>query len=98
LAGGAAPRVVLEKPDIHTYQWMAGSDSLVALVRGLKDGDLWHVPLTGTIRKLDIDAQSWIEFRVSPDGRQVAAAAQVGDTGDQVWALENFLPASSRNR
>ena len=68
--------------------------------------ELWLVPVTGGgPRKLDIDPGVWMEdatgggdsgFSVSPDGRSVAF--QMGKTGAEVWALENFLPAPKAKR
>jgi hypothetical protein len=31
-------------------------------------------------------------FRISPDGRQIAFVAATGGTGQEIWAIENFLP------
>ncbi len=33
-------------------------------------------------------------FSVSPDGRSIAF--QVGKSADEVWALENFLPTTTK--
>lgn len=62
--------------------------------KGLPGGatELWQVPLSGTPRKLDIDATRWSSFHVSADGKQIAFVSQAGESGNQVWALENLLP------
>jgi hypothetical protein len=64
--------------------------------------ELWLVPVAGgPQRRLDIDPDLWLEgssggrdsgFSLSPDGRSIAF--QTGITAAEVWALENFLPAS----
>lgn len=83
---------------IH-WQWMADSQGLVVR-KGGPGGDgsapveLWHLPLNGPPRKLDVDARQWGEgFSIHPDGHQIAFAAQAGAPGDEVWALERFLPS-----
>jgi hypothetical protein len=54
----------------------------------------------GRPRKLDIDPEIWLNgsvkpenetFSLSPDGHRIAF--QMGKVVNEVWALENFLPA-----
>jgi hypothetical protein len=63
---------------------------------------LWLVPIDGTApRRLDIDAAVFTKdgggldsgFSLSRDGRQIAFLS--GKSVAEVWALENFLPAST---
>ena len=58
--------------------------------------ELWLVPINGAAaRKLDIDVSDWGagsgNIRLHPNGRQIAFFA--GKRSEEVWALENFLPA-----
>ncbi len=78
-------------------------DSRAVIVANVGDPDaerngLWLVPIdAGKPRKLDIDIHNWIlhvgGFRLAPDGRQIAFVGAAGKTGQEIWALENFLPA-----
>jgi hypothetical protein len=51
----------------------------------------------GPARKLDITTDQWAAagglagFRVSPDAHQITWVS--GKKQDEIWALENFLPA-----
>jgi Tol biopolymer transport system component len=65
--------------------------------------ELWLAPISGgQPRKLDIDPDVWLKgsvpqtgqlgFTLSPDGRNIAV--YTGTTVSEVWALENFLPAT----
>ena len=61
--------------------------------------EMWLVPVDGgQPRKLDIDANNWIlpggGFQLHPDGRRIAFIADdAAQSGPEVWALENVLPA-----
>lgn len=73
--------------------WTA--DSRAVLV--VKVNKLLEVPIDGRQpRELDIDVSAWLTgegFRLSPDGRHIAFVGNAGETGSEIWALENFLPA-----
>ena len=80
-------------------EWTRDSRSLVVIKTAAADRtnmELWHVPIDGTARKLDVDLSLWVggSYRVSPDGRQIVYVAATGRTGEEIWALENFLPTS----
>lgn len=87
------------------WQWTPDSSAVIAMMNPFSRSDrgLWQVPVTGGgPRKLDIDPGIWMEdsrgggdrgFSVSPDGRSIAF--QIGRSGAEVWALENFLPNTS---
>ncbi|MDA2929196.1 tetratricopeptide repeat protein [Acidobacteria bacterium AH-259-O06] len=55
--------------------------------------ELWLVPIgDGEARKLHIDVDDWNGgIRLHPNGQQIAFFA--GKQSQEVWALENFLPA-----
>jgi Tol biopolymer transport system component len=68
--------------------------------------ELWLVSIAGDKpRKLDIDPDIWLKgsgvkgqqgFSLSPDGRSIAF--QMGKAVNEVWALENFLPAPAAKK
>jgi Tol biopolymer transport system component len=73
--------------------------------------ELWLVPIDGRpARKLDIDPGAWRPetptggslvladqgIGLSHDGRRIALV--LGKTAEEIWALENFLPAASTKR
>jgi len=107
---GGAPRVLFEAAgafSLNNGSWQWTPDSQGVIVENEKGGnsfdsrEFWHLPLTGPARKLDIDGRQWGSgegFQVHPDGRQIAFAAQAGEPGAQVWALENFLPTATANK
>jgi len=91
------PRVVFEATGtfaingVH-WHWMPDSQSVIVM-KGAPSFELWQLPLTGVPRKLAVDARQWGEgFQINPDGRSIAFVAQAGESGAEVWALENFLP------
>ena len=83
---------------VANLQWSPDGQSLIAdtATPGQTRGSVgWHIPLTGSPRKLDIDMSQWVEgFSVSPDFRHIAFTAQAGEPGLAIWALENILPAN----
>jgi len=105
---GGATRVLFEAAGSFSlinasWQWMPDSQGVIIENEkggaSLESREFWHLPLTGTARKLDIDGRQWgwgEGFQVHPDGRQVAFAAQAGEPGAEVWALENFLPTANK--
>jgi Tol biopolymer transport system component len=99
MAGGA-PRAVLRVADgealSNFWSWLPDSRGAL-LVRTGKRGSnaLWHVPLEGTPRRLEIDVSKWTEdghFHVQPGGRHLAFLGNAGEPGAEIWALENVLP------
>lgn len=69
---------------------------------GGESSELWLAPIDGTTpRKLDFDANRLVPYatgkiRLHPDGRQLAYV--VGRSTNEVWAMENFLPALKANK
>jgi hypothetical protein len=89
--------------------WTPDSGSLIIQKNTGSRWELWRIPIAGgQPRKLDIDPGMWREeaaglgpviqgdvgFTLSPDGRKVAIT--IGKNVSEVWAIENFLPASHR--
>ncbi len=103
---GGAPKVMLRfksgEFDGYRAEWTADGRSLV-LPKRINDQafELWLVPMFdgGEPRKLDADTSGWVlpggGFAIHPSGRQIAYVGMAGKEGAEVWALENFLPASS---
>jgi Tol biopolymer transport system component len=69
----------------------------VLVAKSLNDSaeqtELWLVPIDGgQPRKIDIGATQFeTPVAVHPDGRQIAYTS--GERKQEVWVLENFLPA-----
>jgi Tol biopolymer transport system component len=61
--------------------------------------ELWRVPLDGSERrKLSLNVAGMTPFSVHPDGRQIAFAVTERAKDDEVWVLENFLPAQAASK
>lgn len=101
---GGVPRVLFETAGAFSlngqwWQWTPDSHGVVEKGGFNESGEFWHLPLTGPARKLDIDGRQWGEgFQVHPEGGQIAFAAQAGEPGAEVWALEDLLPSRSSTR
>ena len=102
---GGAARAVFRVPNGETlsnfWSWLPDRRGAIVIrtdARGM-DG-LWHVPLEGTPRKLDVDLSKWTgdgDFHVHPDGGYLAFSANAGEPGAEIWALENVLPRPGRS-
>ena len=73
-------------------------DSRAVLVRKSSpsdpSGELWKISLDGGQSiKLELNVHFQGSFSVHPDGRQIAYAVTEPAKEDEVWVLENFLPA-----
>lgn len=63
---------------------------------GNEKSSLWMVSSTGgTPRKVE-GLEATADFRLHPDGRQ--AAYSTGQDAEEIWTLENFLPAGTPGR
>jgi Tol biopolymer transport system component len=86
--------------------WTPDSKALIVLKEIGRHGEAWLVPIDGRPpRKLDMDVDSFwagavspeeTGISLSPDGRRFAVV--LGRASDEVWALENFLPAATTGR
>ena len=105
--GDGQPRELLQLSDGETWGparsivWTPDSRALILIKKTQSQQELWLVPSDGTSpRKWAIDAGLFMKdgqgldqgFSLSPDGRQIAFLS--GKSAAEVWALENFLPAS----
>lgn len=60
--------------------------------------ELWRVPAEGgAARKIELNGVVGGYLRFHPDGRRIAFTAGDGDA-DEVWVMENFLPALSAKK
>jgi len=108
--GGGEPRELLR---VSEPQWINNTampwtpDGRAVLVRkmlveGGAQSELWLVPIADAPpRKLDFDANrvppyAQGKIRLHPDGRQLAYDS--GQSKQEVWVLENFLPALKASR
>jgi Tol biopolymer transport system component len=96
---GGATRIALklDAGDPSGGMWFWGPDSRSAIMPKRSDnpfGELWLYPFAGTPRRLAVDTSNWVDphYDVDPSGRHIAFVASSGAPGDEVWALENFLP------
>jgi Tol biopolymer transport system component len=75
--------------------WMPNGEGILILKMTMgKASELWLVPTVGAPRKIDVGATDLNvgSVRVHPDGRRIAFVA--GERKQEVWVLENFLPAA----
>jgi Tol biopolymer transport system component len=111
-AAGGAPRelLVVSRPEeLWSLAWTPDSNAVLVIrntageVLRRSHQELWSAPLNGPPQRLAIDPGLWTTgasapwtetFSISPDGRQIAFV--MGQTEDEMWALENFLPSPVR--
>ncbi len=100
--GGGEPRellraTALDRFDRNGMTWTPDSRGILMMKADGDRKELWLIPVAdgSAPRKLNIDVDNWhvnniSGFKLKPDGRQVAFVA--GESKNEVWALENFLP------
>jgi Tol biopolymer transport system component len=102
---GGTARAVLRVPAgealSNFWSWMPDGRGAILIRTNARATDaLWHVPLEGTPRRLDVDLSKWTgdgDFQLHADGRHLAFSANAGEPGAQIWALENVLPRPGRS-
>ena len=101
---GSAAQLVFKAgagDDFSPFLAWAPDDRSLVVQKQLSESkfELWVIPFGGAARRLQLDTGSWADpiFDVSASG-EIAFTARTGATGDEVWALENVLPASSAKR
>ncbi len=97
VSGGTAREIVhFNQPEAVAcpacVTWTPDGRALVVMKSIGDKKELWLFPLEGRPRKLDVDIKDWQDdgIRLSPDGKQIAF--RTGDRGEEVWALESYLP------
>lgn len=97
-------------PQQRTIAWTPDSRSVLFAKAVGGQPELWSLDTaSGATRRFDVDGTDWKAamqagdfnfldggFSLSPDGRRVAFL--MGKSGAEVWALENFLPATTAPR
>jgi Tol biopolymer transport system component len=76
--------------------WTADSAAVVVRKQSASDptGELWKMPIDGgSGSKLGLNVHFQTSMSVHPNGRQIAYAVAEPAKADEVWVLENFLPA-----
>jgi Tol biopolymer transport system component len=105
--GGGEPQAVMREPSqaersdlrLNFVMWKPDSSMfLVRRVAGEAANEFWTIPVSGgSPRKLDTRASEIGFVMPNPDGRRIAYVVPEpagSPTKVQIWALENFLPAS----
>ncbi len=80
-------------------QWASDSRSFLTTKRFNDEkhsDEVWRVPLDGGV-PIKLDLGGVIGFQLHPDGRRIvfAVTEKAPPRGQQVWVLENFLPATT---
>ncbi len=100
---GGKPRVLFRRPSTSqpkgVLDWLAdGRRLLLAWDAGSARSQLHLIPTDGgQTRSVELAAEAVRFLRVRPDGRQVAFTAGHPGQGE-VWVLENFRQARSRDK
>jgi len=110
-ASGGEPRELMrgESQEAGILMWAPDSRSIFVYSlkdRSTLDHEVWRVVIDGTEpQKLDLNVNflgplccSDQRLRPHPDGKRVAFASVGPTKSDQVWALENFLPALNKRK
>ena len=96
---GGQPRKLAEANDNCGITWTPDGRYLL-FGRKIKNGDnkleLWRISAQGgEPQKTGLTFDGWnVDVRMHPDGRRIAFASKQVDK-NEVWAMENFLPAMS---
>ena len=95
---GGQPRKLTEADDNCGITWTPDGRYLL-FGRKIKNGDnkleLWRISAQGgEPQKTGLTFDGWnVDVRMHPDGRRIAFASKQVDK-NEVWAMENFLPAA----
>ena len=68
----------------------------ILFVKAGRPTELWHVSVEGGEPQKLLEMDGMKNIRIHPDGRRIAFACMQGDR--EIWAMENFLPASSADK
>lgn len=97
--GGEPKEVIrLDAPrQLNIHSWTPDGQGILVKVSSQNGGEeLWNTPINGGApRKLDLKVEGMTPFSVHPDGRQIAYGLSERAKEDEVWVLENFLPAAA---
>ncbi len=102
-SGGGEPRTIFTDASIQRYnsmEWTPDKRYLLFVKEGESDESLlWRVPVGGgQAEYLGVSTNGGIKGpQMHPDGQRIVYST-VEDGADEVWALENFLPALSAKK
>jgi hypothetical protein len=93
-AAGEIRKIALEKGG----RGMGWAPDGSAIFRIMQSGDIWRLPVDGSEpqklnSKLEAGGPPLGLFRIHPDGQQIAFETATPSKPQEVWVLENFLPA-----
>lgn len=103
---GGEPRVVFSTARwgsggrYNTLAWSPDQRYLVFVNGEQEENEIWRVPTSGgEAEQVGISMNARIKFpQVAPDGKSIFFSAVEADTGNEVWAMENFLPEQKASR
>jgi Tol biopolymer transport system component len=99
-ATGGEPRELVrfqepgDQPRFHRWDWTPDGRYLVYAKGNPKDqkSELWRIAIDGgKPQKLDLVVEGLRSLRMHPDGQRMVFS--VGKFSQEVWVIENFLPA-----
>ena len=106
VAGGEIRQILsIDAPDrfanFQGMPWLPDGRGFLVRKRTAKSSEIWFVPLSGSARKLDVDASQWSNgpigaLSLHPDGRRLAFLLASSRPVSEVWKLERFLTATGR--
>ena len=107
-ASGGEPRelLTLKKPELISFGTVAwtpdGRDLIFGKSRPFDvppdfKTELWKIPASGgQPQKIELAADSVWDVHIRPDGKRIAYNS--GTWGQEIWVMENFLPALKASR
>ncbi len=80
----------------HSLVWSPDGQKLVYMLSGSKEApaatSVWVVSAQGgTPERLDLTMEGTLSFSLHPDGRRIAFTS--GQSGAEIWVMEDFLPS-----
>ena len=105
---GGEPRelLTLKKPELISFGTVAwtpdGRDLIFGKSRPFDvppdfKTELWKIPASGgQPQKIELAADSVWDVHIRPDGKRIAYNS--GTWGQEIWVMENFLPALKASR
>jgi Tol biopolymer transport system component len=90
-AGGSPKEILQAEERLSGMSWLPDSASIL-----FRDGGKYKMVsiASGEVTAVDYDLGKFRHLAIHPDGRQIAYTT--GNHSFEIWALENFLPAPTR--
>lgn len=103
IAGGAGKSLKVKVPLARRQElgvaWAPDGRSLFFLMRPTVKAphELWQISVAdGEVRRTELAKDELRDINIHPDGRQIAFGVFTG--GGEIWALENYLPATQSQK